>query len=109
MTDTYGIIYNAVFTQTVIFTRTVPVTTYTQPVTTTNSINSTRPVTPTTSVRPVSGTLPIPASGMYTVVRGDTLIAVARRFGILPWRRLAELNDLGEPYRIDVGQVLVLR
>jgi LysM repeat protein len=108
MTDTYGIIYNAVFTQTVIFTRTVSVGTSTQLVTT-NSINGTGPVTPSTSVKPVSGTLPIPASGTYTVVRGDTLIAIARRFGILPWRRLVDLNSLQNPNRIEPGLVLVLQ
>ena len=62
----------------------------TRPVTsTTKSTTSTQPVTSTTSTRPVSGTLPIPASGTYTVVKGDTLIAIARRFGITPWWRLA--------------------
>ncbi len=118
VTGTNGVVSRVVVTRSVIVTRTVAVTT-TQPVTTTKSTKpvtsttrsttSTRPVTSTTPTRPVSGTLPIPASGTYTVVRGDTLISIARRFGITPWWRLAELNNLKEPYKIEVGQVLKLR
>ena len=96
--DNYdGIVYTVIVTQSVIVTRTAP------------AITSIRPVTVTASIRPVSGTLPIPASGTYVVVRGDSLIAIARRFGITPWRRLALLNDLREPYRIEPGQILELQ
>ncbi len=112
VTGTDGIVYTALITKSVIYTRTVSVpVTPTKPVTTTKSTTSpsTKPVTSTTPTQPVSGTLPIPASGTYTVVRGDTLIAIARRFGITPWWHLAELNDLQEPYRIEPGQVLKLR
>ena len=115
-----GIFSGVVMTQSVIVTRTVPVTTVsTKPVTTTGATESitsttqsstgTQPVTSTTSTRPVSGTLAIPASGTYTVVRGDTLIAIARRFGITPWWKLGEMNGLTEPYKIEVGQVLKLK
>jgi LysM repeat protein len=111
-----GVLTSTLVTRSVIVSQTVPVVaTTTKPVTTTNRITaataltSTKPATSTAPTGPVSGTLPIPASGTYTVVRGDTLIAIARRFGITPWWRLAELNDLQEPYMVDVGQVLKLR
>ncbi|HZY41711.1 MAG TPA: LysM peptidoglycan-binding domain-containing protein [Anaerolineae bacterium] len=42
-------------------------------------------------------------------MRGDTLIAIARRFGITPWWKLGELNGLSDPYKIEVGQVLKLK
>ena len=114
VTGTNGVVSKVVVMQPVIVTRTVPVAT-TTPVTTTKSnkpvtsTSSTRPVSSTTSTGTVSGTAPISASSTYTVVRGDTLIAIARRFGITPWRRLGELNNLQEPYQIEVGQVLKLR
>lgn len=112
-----GTFSSTVVTRSVIVTRTVPVTITitTKPVTstaTTKPVTSTKLVTSTTALtgtKPVSGTSLIPASGTYTVVRGDTLISVARRFGITPWWRLAELNNLKEPYKIEVGQVLKLR
>ncbi len=87
-------------TSTVVTTRTVTVAAPT----------ATRPTTSTvTSTKPVSGTQAIPASGTYTIVRGDTLIAIARRFGITPWWKLGEINGLSEPYKIEVGQVLKLK
>jgi LysM repeat protein len=112
VTGTNGVVSRVVVTQSVIVTRTVPVTTTsTKPVTTTattkavtsttKSATSTKPVTPTVSTQPSSGT--------YTVVKGDTLIAIARRFGITPWRRLAELNNLQDPYVIEPGQGLRLK
>jgi LysM repeat protein len=104
VTDTNGVVSRVVVTQSVIVTRTAA--TSTKPVTTTKS---TKPMTATAPTKPVSGTLSIPTSGRYTVVRGDTLIAIARRFGITPWWRLVELNNLKEPYKIEVGQVLKLR
>ncbi len=106
ITGTDGIVYTAIITQSVIYTRTIPVST-------TPILTATRPLTSTTkpvaSTTYVSGTSSIPASGTYTVVRGDTLIAIARRFGILPWWRLGELNNIQPPYDVDVGQVLKLR
>lgn len=83
----------------------VPVT---SPLATTKPITSTKPTTGTVTSKPVTGTLPIPASGTYTVVRGDTLSAIGKRFGI-PWLKLAELNNLEPPYKIEVGQVLKLK
>jgi LysM repeat protein len=70
VTGTNGIVSREVETQSVIVTRTIPVT-----------VISTRPVMITATTKSVSGTLAMPASGTYIVVRGDTLIAIARRFG----------------------------
>lgn len=105
-------------TSTVVTTKTVSG----QVVTSTAIVTSTKVVTvpaPATSTKPttstvsssvnVSGTQSIPASGTYTVVRGDTLIAIARRFGITPWWRLGEMNNIAPPYKIEVGQVLKLK
>ena len=75
---------------------------------TTGTVTSTKPTTGTVTSKPVTGTLPIPASDTYTVVRGDTLSAIGKRFGI-PWLKLAELNNLEPPYKIEVGQVLKLK
>lgn len=41
----------------------------------------------------------------YTVQRGDTLSRIARRFGV-SMSVLAEVNDIRNPNRIFVGQVL---
>jgi LysM repeat protein len=88
----------------VVVTKTTPVAT-TKPVT---STSNTKPVTSTTSTKPVSGTLPIPASGTYTVVSGDSLSKIARRFGISVATILA-LNNIPDPNRIEPGLVLKLK
>jgi LysM repeat protein len=47
-----------------------------------------------------------PASGStYTVRRGDTLTAIALRYGVSTWS-LAQLNSISNPSLIYVGQVL---
>ena len=57
--------------------------------------------------------LTIPGAGSggervtYTVVRGDTLFSIARRFGTTV-DALVELNNLADPSRISAGQVLVI-
>jgi LysM repeat protein len=104
ITGTDGIIYTAIITQSVIVTKTTSVAT-TKPVTPTKTITPTRPVTSTTSV---TGTLPIPASGTYTVVKGDSLSKIARRFGI-PLATLIALNNIQDPNRIEPGMVLKLK
>jgi LysM repeat protein len=48
---------------------------------------------------------PVPAEGSYTVVRGDTLGAIARRFGTTV-QALASLNGIANPNLIFPGQVL---
>ena len=92
-------------TSTVVTTRTVVVT----PVPT-KPVTSTKPITGTTSTAPVSGTLSIPASGKYTVVKGDSLSKIARRFGITVTTLIALNNDLiKDPNRIEAGWVLKLK
>ena len=44
----------------------------------------------------------------YVVQPGDTLFKIATRFG-LDWPTLAQLNGIGYPYQINVGQTLRLR
>lgn len=54
----------------------------------------------------LSGSAPAPAAqGEYTVQPGDTLSAIAQRFGT-NWQTLAALNGLANPNLIRVGQVL---
>ena len=48
---------------------------------------------------------PPASSTTYTVRRGDTLSAIALRYGVSMWT-LAWLNNIGNPSRIYVGQVL---
>ncbi len=56
---------------------------------------------------PGAGATPGPGTGSYTVVRGDTLSAIARRFGTTV-DTLVRLNGLTNPNLLFVGQVLVL-
>ena len=44
----------------------------------------------------------------YTVVRGDTLDAIAKRFGTT-YQELARINKISDPDKIDVGLVLRLK
>lgn len=39
----------------------------------------------------------------YTVVKGDTLSKIGKKFGI-PWKTIADLNGIKAPYTIKVGQ-----
>jgi LysM repeat protein len=48
-----------------------------------------------------------PSGGTYTVVRGDTLASIARKFGVTS-QALAAANNLWNPDRIYAGQVLVM-
>lgn len=48
-----------------------------------------------------------PGPATYTVARGDSLSAIAARFGTT-WQVLAELNDIADPRSLRVGQVLQL-
>lgn len=112
-----------VITSTMTVTRTVVITstnsltptgavTLTRPITSTGTVTPTRPLTPTatiTSTRPVS-TGVTPGPNTYTVVRGDTVMSIARRFGIT-WQKLVELNPIIKPpnYVIEVGWVLRIK
>jgi murein DD-endopeptidase MepM/ murein hydrolase activator NlpD len=64
---------------------------------------STPPPQPTVAA-PVTGPADVP-SGTYVVVGGDTVHAVANRFGV-PIRSLIELNNLQPPYQLTPGQTL---
>jgi len=44
-----------------------------------------------------------PVKQYYTVVKGDTLSSIARKYGTT-WQKLAELNGIKSPYTIYVGQ-----
>ena len=50
----------------------------------------------------------IPDSGYYTVSRGDTLYAIAFRYG-LDYRQLASANSIPYPYTIHPGQKIDVR
>lgn len=68
----------------------------------------------TSDSAPPAATTPTPSAGgiiingaTYTVVAGDTLFSIARRFGVSVGD-LAVANNIANPTRIFVGQVLVL-
>jgi murein DD-endopeptidase MepM/ murein hydrolase activator NlpD len=50
---------------------------------------------------------PIPSSGTYTVLRGDTIYGIARQFNISV-RTLIDANQLQPPFQLTVGQILTL-
>lgn len=49
----------------------------------------------------------IPKTGFHRVLRGETLYAIAWRYG-LDYRYLAECNHIFSPYAIHIGQVIYL-
>ncbi len=55
----------------------------------------------------VNSSVPYDCCDTYTVRRGDTLSAIADRFSTT-WRRLASINEISDPNRISVGQVIRL-
>jgi LysM repeat protein len=65
------------------------------------------PATPTSPVNTIA-TTPVPPSGeTYTVQRGDTLFTIAQRLGTTV-SALQEANNISDPNRISVGQVLIV-
>ena len=60
---------------------------------------------PGTATAPPAQTQPAPTGQTYTVRRGDTLAAIALRYGVSMWA-LAQANGIGNPSYIYVGQVL---
>lgn len=51
---------------------------------------------------------PIPSSGTYRVVSGDSLYSIAWRYG-LDYRKIAVRNGMKRPYYVYRGQVVYLR
>ncbi len=100
ITSTRGI------TSTVIVTRTIYVTIPLTGTLSTTPFSGT--VAGATATPFLTGTLPIPASGTYTVVKGDSLSKIARRFGV-PLATLIALNHITNPNRIEPGMVLLLK
>lgn len=49
-----------------------------------------------------------PPPGGYVVQSGDTLGGIAARVGGFTWQELARVNRIESPYRIYIGQTLVL-
>ncbi|MCL4860076.1 MAG: LysM peptidoglycan-binding domain-containing protein [Caldilineaceae bacterium] len=78
-------------------------------VTTTPATTAVANVAMTTSPAAPSTTAPtLPAGGQdYVVQVGDTISLIAARYG-LDWRQLAAANQLSNPDRIEVGQVIRL-
>jgi LysM repeat protein len=63
---------------------------------------------PTATPRPAPTASPSPApAATYTVQSGDTLSGIAAEHGTT-WQVLAELNDIDDPRRLRVGQVIRL-
>ncbi len=62
-------------------------------------------VVPTVTPNPGSTAVPPPATGSYTVKRGDTLGSIARQFNTTV-QALATLNKISNPNLIYTGQVL---
>ncbi len=63
--------------------------------------------TPTAVATPAPTSAPTPAQRTYVVVQGDTLGAIAARFGTTP-NAIAAANGIKDPNQIDPGQVLVI-
>ncbi len=51
--------------------------------------------------------IPIPANGVHTVVRGNTVYSISRLYGV-PVRSIIEANRLQPPYLLKVGDTLRL-
>ena len=61
---------------------------------------------PSPSPSPSGTPVPTPG-GIYIVEPGDTLIRIGTRLGV-PWLLIAEANELEEPYRLNIGDELVI-
>lgn len=68
---------------------------------------STHPLPPTSTAPVATGTATETAGGKITVRPGQTLFAVGRETN-LPVRALIDANNLEPPYKLRIGQVLVI-
>lgn len=62
---------------------------------------------PVASATPAATVEPSLSGATYTVKRGDSLFAIAARFGTTT-KVLIALNDLADPRQLKIGQVLIL-
>lgn len=51
---------------------------------------------------------PVPEEVWYTVVKGDSLYKIGKKFGV-PWQSIAELNGIKSPYTIYPNQKLRIK
>jgi LysM repeat protein len=77
------------------------------PVVTARPVGSQPPVSSTQPSTPPATTQPTTSGATYKVKRGDTLSAIAARFGTTV-KVLVSLNHISDPSRIHAGQVLKL-
>lgn len=77
-----------------------PSRTTTAPVAVPVETESSRPFAPVPA--PGAEAIAPPASGVHTVVRGNTVYSISRLYG-LPVRSIIELNGLSPPYLLKVG------
>ena len=73
--------------------------------TATASPTATATVTPTATPLPTATPTPEPVT--YTVQSGDTLSKIAKDYGV-PLQALVEANNIEDPSRISVGQIIVI-
>jgi len=62
---------------------------------------------PTATPIPLPSPTPVPTSAIYVVEKGDTLRAIADKFGVT-MDALVELNQLDDPNTLAVGQHLII-
>ncbi|MGZ8515412.1 MAG: LysM peptidoglycan-binding domain-containing protein [Candidatus Limnocylindrales bacterium] len=77
------------------------------PVVTARPVGSTQPGSSTQPTTPPASTQPTTSGTTYTVKRGDTLSAIAARFGTTV-KVLVNLNNISDPSKIHAGLVLKL-
>ncbi|MGI6209922.1 MAG: LysM peptidoglycan-binding domain-containing protein [Anaerolineae bacterium] len=63
--------------------------------------------TPRPTATPTPQPTPTPTPVTYTVEAGDTLSAIARALGV-PLQALIDANELEDPSRLSIGQVLIV-
>lgn len=90
-----------------------PPTPSSEPVPSDEPTASAEPTAPAASSDPVAAThrpataQPTLSGETYRVKSGDTLTAIAARFGTTP-QVLAQLNDIADPSSLKIGQILIL-
>lgn len=73
----------------------------------TPKLTPTPSTTPSSEPSPAPTPAPSPSTETYTVVDGDTLSSIAKKFGV-PTESLARENGLTEPYFLSIGDKLVI-